>query len=91
MSGIIFSLLLKQVELGAFSLAVDLAKEEGWHKVIIEGDAQIIAKALQGKLARSYQTQILVDNITNSTSSVDFISFSFCFREANQVAHCFAK
>lgn len=82
---------VERAELSAFYWAVDLVKERRWSKVIIEGDAQNVVKALQGTLHRGYHSQVMVDNITHAASLGSHISFSFCFREANSVAHRLAR
>lgn len=51
----------------------------------MEGDAQVVVNALQGKLSRSAHSQVIVDNIINASARVPRISFSFCFRKANNV------
>lgn len=59
--------------------------------MVIEGDAQNVVKAFQGKLSRGFHSQVMVDNIMKAASRIDQIEFLFCFREANAVAHRLAK
>lgn len=82
---------VERAELEAFRWAVDLAKHHRWNKISIEGDAQIIVHALQHKLSRGFHDQVVVDNILEAAKDIHSISFSFCFREANKVAHRLAK
>lgn len=48
-------------------------------------------KSLQRSISRGFHNQIIVDNIIADSIAFDSISFSFCFREANCVAHRLAK
>lgn len=82
---------VERAELEALLWAVDFIKDRGWHHVVMEGDAQYVIHALQRKSNRSFHNQIIVDNILASVSAIDHLSFSFCYREANSVAHRLAK
>lgn len=82
---------VERAELSAFQWAVELALEYKWAKVVFEGNAQVVVKALQGSISRSFHSQIVVDNVRSAVSSLDCLSFLFCFREANFVAHHLAK
>lgn len=82
---------VERSELEAIQWAIEIIKEHQWKKVVIEGDAQNVTKALKQQIHRSFHNQILVDNILASTAELDNVSFSFCFREANSVAHRLAK
>lgn len=68
-----------------------LIKESIWSSAIVEGDAQNVVLALQGKLLRGFHNQIMVENIRAAAVNAHQISFNFCFREANNVAHRLAK
>lgn len=70
---------------------MELVREAGWNRVVIERDAQVVVKALQGNLHRGFQTQVVVDNVIAAASIVDNILFQFYFREANLVVHRLAK
>lgn len=78
-------------EFNAFEWAAELVKDRNWGRVIVEGDAQNVVNALNGKLMRVIHTQVLVNNIKAAVSDLPSLSFSFCFREANYVAHRLAK
>lgn len=71
--------------------AITTAKEEGWSKVIVEGDAQVIIRALQQVSKRKGQVQLFIDDAIALYSCFDSISFMFCFRECNYAAHRLAK
>lgn len=66
-------------------------KERRWSNVIFKGDAQTVVKALQHNLPRGLHNQVLFNNIFDILSDVNSYSFSFCFREANNVAHRLAR
>lgn len=55
--------------------------------MILEGDAQNVVNALHRGLPRGLHNQVIVNNIISSLSKVESVSFSFCFREAKNVAH----
>lgn len=74
-----------------FYWVASLVKEKSWGNVIIEGDAQLVVKALNGEITRNLHNQVLINNVRHNVSSVANCSFSFCFREANMVAHKLAK
>lgn len=82
---------MERAELEAFKIAIDFVKDNSWSNVIIEGYAQNVVNALCGKIKRGGHTHILVSNISFVVSKLIGISFSFCFREANNVAHRLAK
>lgn len=81
----------ERAELEAFLWAAHLIQHYQWKHVIVEGDAQVVVEALQSKLTRGLHNQILVSNILDSLADVDHITFNFCYREANGVAHRLAK
>lgn len=81
----------ERAKLAAFRWAIELIHDKKWSKVSVEEDAQNIVKALQGSLLRGLHSQVLVDNILTTVSKIDQISFQFCFREVNNVAHRLAK
>lgn len=41
----------ERAEIEAFTWATGLVKDHNWSKVVIEGDAQIVVKALQGSIS----------------------------------------
>lgn len=82
---------MERSELEAFNWAVNLIKEQQWRDVVVEGDAQNIVHALQGKIRRGFHTQIIVENVSVAASDIQHIQFNFCFSEANNIAHRLAK
>jgi ribonuclease HI len=82
---------VERAEIEAFKWATELVKENNWNHVLLEGDASNVVNALQKKLTRSLHNQVLVDNTFYMLSNVHSHSFSFCYREANQVAHRLAR
>lgn len=82
---------VERAEIEAFQYAVDTVLERNWSNVIVEGDAQVVVNALHGKISRGTHAQVIVNNIINASARIPHISFSFCFREADAVAHRLAK
>lgn len=82
---------VEMAELAAAEWAVSLASSKGWSTVEIEGDAAVVIDALNNKKVRSFHSQIMVDNIRSLLSSFQSISFSFCSRDCNSVAHRLAQ
>lgn len=82
---------VERAKIDAFQWAMELAKEQQWERVIVERDALNVVHALQGKLARRIHNQIVINNICAAVKNLHDLSFNFCFREANFVAHRLAK
>ena len=78
-------------EIDAFLWAVQVAKNHGWSRCVVEGDAKFVVEALHGLIRRDPHNQVLVDNILALSSSFQDIRFVFCFREATMVAHKLAR
>ncbi|CAO2836998.1 unnamed protein product [Amaranthus hypochondriacus] len=74
-------------ELEAAAWVVQLAVEQGWDNVIVEGDARLVIEALNQERARGFYAQTLVNNIRFMASNLSSIVFSFCFRESNEIAN----
>lgn len=74
-------------EIEAAGWAVRLAVEYDWDNIPIEGDARLVIEALNQNRARGFYAQTLINNIRFMSSAISSISFSFCFRESNEVAH----
>lgn len=82
---------VERAELEAIQWTMEIIKEHQWNNVIVEGDAQNVIKALQRRLNRSFHNQVIADNIVAASADIEHVSFSFCFREDNNVAHRLAK
>lgn len=82
---------MERAEIEAFHWAAGVVKDRNWSKIIIEGDAQVVVKALQRSITRNIYNQVLINNTLNHVAEVNSLSFSFCFREANNVAHRLAR
>lgn len=78
-------------ELTAVAWAINLAKEHRWRAVKIEGDARLVIEALNGRRAGGLHSQTLINNIKSMLSFFTSISFSFCYRECNEVANRLAR
>ncbi|XP_021839114.2 uncharacterized protein [Spinacia oleracea] len=78
-------------EAAAALVAIKVAKEQGWKDIVLEGDACTIIRALKGSQQRGSHVQLMVEDARSIMPSFDSISFSFCFRECDEVAHRLAK
>ncbi|XP_026451171.1 uncharacterized protein LOC113351395 [Papaver somniferum] len=75
-------------EASGFLMAITLAEEMHFKKIIIEGDAQKIVHALNDGLTRvSWRLFRYVDQIKHMDFNFDQVEFSSIPREANEVAH----
>ncbi|CAO2827042.1 unnamed protein product [Amaranthus hypochondriacus] len=82
---------VEMVEARAVLWALDLAKAHGWRHVIIEGDCKLVIEALQGIRNRSVHIQTIIDNCLAYRHDFASLSFVFCYRTCNGVAHQLAK
>ncbi|KAL3826043.1 hypothetical protein ACJIZ3_022072 [Penstemon smallii] len=72
-------------------LAVELALEQNWRKIILEGDSQIIISALESA-TRSYANfGIIIDDIKSKVNSFELFEVRHIWREGNKAAHEVAK
>lgn len=71
---------VERAELEAVQWFMELIKDHQFIIVMVEGDSQNVMKALQRITTRGFHNQVLVDNILAASSTLDHISFSFCFR-----------
>lgn len=46
---------VERAELEAFDWAVKASLQHQWHNIVVEGDAQTVVHALQGKISRAFQ------------------------------------
>lgn len=82
---------VERAEIEAFVWAASLAKDRDWNRIIFEGDAQTIVNALKRNTPRSLHNQVLINIVSAILSDIDSYSFSFCYREENNVAHRVAR
>ncbi|KAL2932048.1 14.7 kDa ribonuclease H-like protein [Bienertia sinuspersici] len=78
-------------EVRAILEAIYMAKDKGYINIILEGDAQVIIRALQKQILRSGHTQLVVEDICACRTSFSKVSFNFCYRECNLAALRLAK
>ncbi|XP_065618590.1 uncharacterized protein LOC136062868 [Quercus suber] len=82
---------IEMVEVLAARGALYFAKDLGFNKVIMEGDSEIIIKALNsGGLSSSSFGQIVKD-VKVMSSSLMSVLFSHTRRQGNRVAHGLAR
>ncbi|CAO2819973.1 unnamed protein product [Amaranthus hypochondriacus] len=79
------------LEAQAIYWAMQFCLEQGWLHVIFEGDCKCLIEAFSGKLSRGFHIQTIIDNCWLLAIKFSSVSFSFCFRDCNGVAHRLAK
>ena len=79
------------VEAQALFWAMFVAKEKGWSDVSFEGDCKVIFDSLYRIGSRGFHVQTIIDNCLSFRSYFRSLSFLFCFRDCNGVAHRLAK
>lgn len=68
-----------------------VAINQGWKHIIIEGDCKGIIDAMNRKCNRGFHIHSIIDNNISLGQVFSAISFMFCFRECNEVAHRLAR
>lgn len=61
---------VERAEIEAFQWALKLIQENQWRKIIVEGDAQNVVKALNGTKVRGFHNQVLVENIHTEAKDI---------------------
>lgn len=82
---------VERAEIDAFLWAVESGCQEGWQACVFEGDAKVVVDALNGGISRAGHHQVLIENILASSKVFREVSFVFCYREANLIAHRLAR
>lgn len=81
----------EEVEALAVKCGLEIAKDIGVTKVVVESDCQqVISKLKNGTIDRSYEGFIISD-ILSLVNFFNVISFKYVRRICNGVAHCLAK
>ncbi|KAJ9152904.1 hypothetical protein P3X46_026412 [Hevea brasiliensis] len=70
--------------------AILLARARGWDHIIIEGDCQVVIRALQGENS-PIEIQNIIHDISTLSSSLSDVSFSFVQRQGNRAVHSLAS
>ncbi|CAO2827560.1 unnamed protein product [Amaranthus hypochondriacus] len=81
----------EMVEAKAILWALSKAKEFEWCNIVVESDCKLVVDALSGIGRRIGHVQTVLDNCLLYGSDFSLLSFSFCFRDVNGVAHRLAK
>ena len=82
---------VEMVEVLAARGALCFAKDLGFNKVILEGDSEIIIKALNSGCPSSSSFGHIIKDIKVLSSSLRNVLFSHTRRQGNRVAHEMAK
>ena len=83
--------LVETVEVLVARSAVSLAKELNFDQVIIEGDAEVIIKAINNGGFLSSSFGHIIRDIKLLSSAFHKVSYSHTHRQGNRVAHRLAK
>jgi ribonuclease HI len=79
-------------EAAAILWAIQVAKVENWSSIIIESDSKMCVDAiLQDPPDSLWKIAVLCDNVKTLAAEFRFCCFNWVKREANMVAHTFAK
>ena len=80
------------VESKAALLAASLARKEGFDKVVLEGDAQSVIKAiLNSSTTPHWSINAIIEDIRLILNTFVCWNVSFVFRDSNSVAHSLAQ
>ena len=83
--------LVETVEVLAARSAVSLAKELNFDQVIIEGDTEVIIKAINNGGFLSSSFGHIIRDIKLLSSAFHKVSYSYTHRQGNRVAHRLAR
>jgi len=67
------------------------ALNAGYRKILVEGDNQIVIKAIQNQIHTPWRIASLMQDIRNMIISCECISFTHIYREGNMAADWMAK
>ena len=65
---------------------INVALQAGFHRIEVEGDNQIVIKAMQKQISTPWQIAPTLEDIRNMTSNCESISFTHIYREGNMAA-----
>ena len=70
---------------------IHAALQTGFRRIEVEGDNQIVLKAVQKQIYTPWQIAPILEDIWNMISSCELISFTHIYREGNMAANWMAK
>jgi len=70
---------------------ISAALQAGFRRIEVEGDNQIVLKAVQKQIHTPWQIAPILKDIWNMISSCELISFRHIYREGNMAANWMAK
>lgn len=79
-----------QAEASGLISGLKVAIQAGYTKLIIEGDSKLLIDCINGKCSIPWRASTLIRNIKFLACSVQEVSFTHIFREANSVADVLA-
>ncbi|XP_021721482.1 uncharacterized protein LOC110689043 [Chenopodium quinoa] len=81
---------VKEAEAKAVWCGLQLARDRGIKRVVLESDSLLVVQALRGASAGRSTFHLLIEDITNVAASFDDVKWSFVRRNGNRVAHYLA-
>lgn len=81
----------EEIEAQAVLWALCCIKGRGWDQIIVEGDCKYLFDALNGHGQRSFYIRSIIDNCMLYKDCFRSLSFVFCPRACNSVAHRLAQ
>ena len=70
---------------------ISTALQAGFCRIAVEGDNQVVLKAVQKQILALWQIAPIIENIWNMIPNCELISFSHIYREGNMAADWMAK
>jgi len=67
------------------------ALQDGFRRIEVEGDNQVVLKAVQKQIHAPWQITPILEDIWNMVASFEIISFRHIYREGNMAADWMAK
>ena len=78
-------------EATAMRYGIRAALNAGYRKIQVEGDNQLVIKAIQNQIHTPWQIATLLEDIRNMIINCEDISFTHIYREGNMAADWMAK
>ena len=83
--------LVEEVEVRALLWVLSVVKDIGWPNIKVEGDCKNIIDALNVNRKRNLHVYTFIDNCLSFLQIPCYLSFRFCYRECDMVAHGLAR
>uniref|UniRef100_A0A803MR95 RNase H type-1 domain-containing protein n=1 Tax=Chenopodium quinoa TaxID=63459 RepID=A0A803MR95_CHEQI len=78
---------VKEAKAKAVWCGIQVAKDRGFKKIVVESDGLLVGQALRGAAVGCSTFHLIIDDIRVACSSFDDVKLSFVKRSGNRVAH----